>query len=272
MQHRYRKIFRWVKIVLLVYGLVGLLLYYGQEYLLFHPVKVDRSTPWKFDQPFEEVDIAFSSTDTMNLVKFFPADTVRRGVVLFFHGNRENIARYARFAPFYTRHGYEVWIHDYPGYGKSVGERNETILYRQAEQLYLMASGKYGADSIIIVGKSFGTGPAAYLASVNKARWLMLETPYYSIPDLFSCFIPIYPAEQMANYRLPVNEFLPDVQCPVTIFLGTGDWVTPYRCSRKLQSSLKPADAFITIEGGTHHNLNTYPVFRQHLDSMLTLP
>lgn len=272
MQIHYKKLFRWFKIALLVYALTGLALYYGQEYLLFHPEKVDRRKPWKFDQPFEELDIPFNSTDTLNLVKFFPADTVRKGVVLFFHGNRENIGRYARFAPLYTKHGYEVWMPDYPGYGKSTGARNETILYRQADQLYTMASGKYPADSIIIVGKSLGTGLAAYLASVHPARWLMLETPYYSIPELFRCFIPIYPAEKMANYRLPINEFLPDVHCPVTLFMGTSDWVTPYRCSRKLGALLKPGDTIITIEGGTHHNLNSYPVFRRHLDSMLTLP
>ncbi len=272
MQQRYRKIFRWIKVTVLLYALAGIMLYYGQEYLLFHPVTVSRQVPWHFDQPFEELDIPFNRTDTLNLVKFFPADTVSRGVVLFFHGNRENIGRYARFAPLYTRHGYEVWMPDYPGYGKSTGERSEMLLYRQADQLYKMAAGKFQSDGIIIVGKSLGTGLAAYLASVHPARWLMLETPYCSIPDLFSCFIPIYPAERMANYRFPVNEFLPGVKCPVTLFMGTDDWVTPYRCSRKLQSLLKPGDTCITLEGGTHHNLNTFAVFRRHLDSMLALP
>ena len=47
--------------------------------------------------------------------------------------------------------------------------------------------------------------------------------------------------------------------------------VIPYRCAKKLKEVLKPTDEFVTIEGGTHHNLNDYPLFYQKLDSLLQL-
>ena len=81
-------------------------------------------------------------------------------------------------------------------------------LYQQAEQIYKMAVSKYNKDSIIIYGKSFGTGIAAYLASVKDCKQLILETPYYSIPDLFGCYAPIYPQQRMSNYKIPTNEYL----------------------------------------------------------------
>lgn len=266
-----RSLRRWLKVIVLLYCSIGIALYYLQEEFLFHPVAIERNVPWKFNMPFEEMDLPFSKTDTINLVKFFPADAVRKGVVLYFHGNKENIGRYAKFAGNFTKYGYEVWMEDYPGFGKSIGERNEKILYRQAEQLYKLALSKYPGDSIIIYGKSFGTGIASWLAAGSSARQLILETPYFSIPDLFHCYAPIYPNQRMAKYKIPTNEYLPEVKYPITIFHGTDDGVIPYRCAKKLKHVLKKADQFITIENGTHNNLNEFALFHQVLDSLLLL-
>ena len=266
-----KMILRWVKVIALLYCVIGIAFFYLQDYFLFHPTALARNYQYKFDSPFAEVDIPINKTDTLNMVKFFPADSKRRGVVIYFHGNRENIKRYVRFVPDFTNHGYEVWMMDYPGFGKTVGERNEKILYQQAEQVYKMAATKYMKDSIIIYGKSFGTGIAAYLASVKDCKQLILETPYYSIPDLFGCYAFIYPTTRMANYKIPTNEYLQEVKAPITIFHGTGDGVIPYRCAAKLKAVLKPSDQFITIEKGTHHDLNKYPLFQQKLDSLLQL-
>lgn len=132
-----------------------------------------------------------------------------------------------------------------------------------------MAASKYHKDSIIIYGKSFGTGIAAYLASVKDCRRLILETPYYSVPDLFGCYAFMYPTERMSIYKIRTNEYLQEVKAPVTIFHGTDDGVIPYRCAEKLKTVLKPSDEFITIEKGTHHDLNNFALFHQKLDSLL---
>ncbi len=264
-----KKLLRWIKVIVLIYCLVGIALFYLQDFFLFHPQALARNYQYSFTTPFAEVDIPFNKTDTLNMVQFFPANTVRRGVVIYFHGNKENINRYAKFASDFTRRGYEVWMADYPGFGKTVGVRNEKVLYQQAEQVYKMAASKYKMDSIVIYGKSFGTGIAAYVASVNNCRRLILETPYYSIPALFSCYAFIYPTTRMSNYKIPTNEFLKEVTAPVTIFHGTNDGVIPYRCAAKLKTVLKSSDHFITIENGTHHNLNEFPLYQQKLDSLL---
>lgn len=266
-----RKLFRWIKVILFMYAAIGIALYYLQETFLFHPEKLPADHQYKFDIPFEEVNIAFNETDTMNMVKFFPQDTVRKGVVLYWHGNKQNIARYAKFVNMFTKHGYEVWMEDYPGYGKSTGDITEKKLYEQAMQVYKLAAGKYHSDSIILYGKSLGTGIASYVASQTNCKRLILETPYYSIPALFSCYAPVYPTQRMSLYKLPVNEYLQAVKYPVTIFHGTGDWVVPYRCAKKLTAVLKPSDEFITIDEGNHHNLYTFQLYQHKMDSLLSL-
>ena len=121
-------IFRWIKVIIICYSAIGIILYYLQGYFLFHPQKLATEHVFRFDVPFKELNIPFNDKDTLNMVKFFPKDSLSKGVVLYFHGNKQNIERYAKFAANFTKHGYEVWMEDYPGFGKSRGERTEKIL------------------------------------------------------------------------------------------------------------------------------------------------
>lgn len=264
-----RKIFNWAKVIIIIYCLIGITLYYLQGFFLFHPQKLESNHTFKFDRPFEEVSIPVNNEDTISMIKFFPTDSARKGVVIYYHGNMKNVERYASFAESFTKHGYEVWMEDYPGFGKSTGVRTEKKLYDQALQVQKMAAAKYNNDSIIIYGKSFGTGIATYIASITKCKKLILETPYYSIPDLFNSFSLIYPASYMSEYEIPTWKFLQDVEVPVTIFHGTNDGVIFYSRASKLKKYLKPADEFITIENGKHNNLADFEQYRHKLDSLL---
>ena len=254
---------------MLLYAVIGIALYYLQEVFLFHPEKLAREYVYHFDEPFKEINIPFNEEDTVNMVQFFPKDSVRRGVVLYFHGNKQNIERYAKFVTDFTKNGYEVWMEDYPGFGKSTGKRTEKKIYQQALEIQKMAAAQFGKDSIILYGKSFGTGVAAYVASQTNCKRLILETPYYSIPALFGCYAPVYPTQRMSTYKIPTNEYLQEVNYPITIFHGTDDGVIPYRCAAKLKAVLKPTDEFVTIEDGTHHNLATFDLYKTKLDSLL---
>ena len=264
-----KKMFGWIKIILLLYATIGIVLFYLQDKILFHPKKLGADFQYKFKDRFEEINIPFNDTDTMNLIKFLPDNIPVKGVVIYFHGNMKNIAHYATFVGPFLKQGYEVWMEDYPGFGKSTGLITEQKLYEQALQVKKMADVKFHTDSIIIYGKSLGTGIAANLASRTKAKMLILETPYYSIPSMFSSYAFMYPNEQMSNYKLPTNLFLQDVACPVIIFHGTSDGVIPYRNAKKLLSVLKPTDKFITIEGASHINVNANPKYYNAIDSLL---
>ena len=258
-----------LKWIIIIYCGAGIILYSFQEKILLHPKSLDRDHLFKFNQPFEEVNIPFNKTDTVNMIKFAAAGSVKKGLVIYFHGNKDNVEHYAKFVPSFTSHGYEVWMPDYPGFGKTTGEISEKKLYSIAYEIRKLAQGSYPSDSIVIYGKSLGTAIAAYAASVKPCRQLILETPYYSIPSLFRSYAFMYPAGMMSKYKLPTYEFLQDVEAPVTIFHGTGDWVVPYRSGVRLKQFLKPSDQFIKIENGEHNNLSASELYRKTLDSLL---
>lgn len=251
-----------------IYLVAGGSLYFFQEKLLFKPEVLDAGAMYRLPANASLDLIPFSSTDTMYYARFRP-DGKPKGLVLFFHGNMQHIQRYVSFTQSFTRQGYEVWMPDYPGYGKSTGERTEKKMYQQAEKLYQLAALNYSPQQLIIYGRSLGTGVAAYLASVKAAHRLILETPYPSIPDLFFAHAPVYPMSWIIRYQFPVNAYLKETTIPVAIFHGTSDGVVPLRCARKLKEELKPGDLFTVIEGGSHMDLGTFPQYHQVLDSLL---
>ncbi|MFT3825202.1 MAG: alpha/beta fold hydrolase [Chitinophagaceae bacterium] len=264
-----KNVFRWLKIIIIVYCLVGIAIYYLQDKYLFHPEPLPESYNYNFSVPFKEVNLLYNASTNINLVQFLTNDSTPKGVVLYFHGNRQNINRYAGFANIFTRNGYEVWMLDYPGFGKSTGEFTEQHLYDWALLTYKLARARFSPDSIVLYGKSLGTGVAAQLASVRDCKNLVLEAPYYSLPSIVGSYLPVYPVEKMIRFKMPTWQFLQKVTAPVTIFHGTSDLTIPYRNARKLQPFLKKEDQFITLEGGHHNDLTTYQQYQQTMDSLL---
>ncbi|HEY8397626.1 MAG TPA: alpha/beta fold hydrolase [Flavihumibacter sp.] len=265
----------WLKIALLAYAGIGIGIYYLQDYILFHPEPLTRTTPYRFEQPFQELNIPFDKETNLNIIRFMPAadsSTKARGAVLYFHGNKKNIHHYARFVKDFTDRGYEVWMPDYPGFGKSTGSFSEEKVNGFAEQVYKLARQKFGTDSIVIYGKSMGTGIAAQLASRSVCSKLILETPYYSIRSLFKRYLPIYPVDRMIKVEFPTYSYLPKVHAPIIIFQGTDDGVVPFSNAEKLKPLLKPTDRFVVVEGGSHNDLASYPVYQETLTEILIPP
>jgi pimeloyl-ACP methyl ester carboxylesterase len=254
----------------LLYGVIGIVLYHTQGYFLWHPAAVPVSTVYNFGgKPHVELNISYDKETKINLVEFRPADSPAKGVVLYFHGNRHDVEWYSRTAPDFTRNGYEVWIWDYPGFGKSTGEFSEQKLYDYALVLYKLARSRWPPSKIVIYGVSMGTGIAAELADIRDCRRLILESPYYSLESLGYHYLPIYPWGRMLHYHFPIYTHLPQVTAPVTIFHGTKDLTFPYSNASRLKPLLKPGDEFITIDGGGHNDLHDYPLFKEKLDSVL---
>ena len=263
------KIWKWFKIIFISYILIGVVLYFMQDFLIFHPKKLTADYKYSFDIPFREVNVAVDDEKNISIVQFIIPDSLRKGIVLYFHGNRQNINRYAKHATQFTKNGYEVWMMDYPGFGKSTGDRSEKVLYEDALLVYNMAMKVEPLERIVIYGKSLGTGIAAQLASKRECRNLMLETPYYSMDALGRHYFFIFPVMPMSKYTLPTYEYLELTKAKsITIFHGTRDGVIPYKHARRL-AAINAGTSLITVIGGRHNNLFEYPEVKSCIDSLL---
>jgi pimeloyl-ACP methyl ester carboxylesterase len=263
---------RWIRIiqwVLIVYALMGIGLYYLQDVIIFRSDVLPKDYKYEFDRPFEEINLQYDQQSNISIIRFTVADSLRKGAILYFHGNRSNINYYAPYADIFLDKNYEVWMIDYPGYGKSTGPLEEKVFYTYAEQLYKIAAQSVSPDSIILYGKSLGSGIAAYVAAKFPAQQLILETPYYSFTSMAATYFPIYPVGRMLRFKIPTYEFIKNVRIPVTIFHGTADRTIRLSNTQKLKPLLKSGDRFIVITDGKHNGLPLFPVYRDVIDSLL---
>jgi uncharacterized protein len=264
-----KKIRQWFGIILIIYITSGIALYFFQDLILFHPVPLKSDYKYEFAEPHHEFNISVNEESNLNVIQFQATDSITKGAVLYLHGNKKNISWYVKYVPYFTRHGYEVWMMDYPGFGKSTGTFNEETLYAWALQLYKLANAHFSADSIIIYGKSMGTGIAAQLASKVYCKRLILETPYYDYPSVAKHYFPFYPVNRMLHYKIPTFRYLQNVKAATTIFHGTEDGLIPYSNAKRLQRFLKKEDEFITIKNGRHNDLYKFNETVLKLDSLL---
>jgi len=264
-----KRLLRWLRWIVAVYVLIGLVFYLFQDRLLFHPERVHPADSYQIPYAHRDLTLPLDTQDTLHLVEFLPnKQAPYRGIILYFHGNRKHIGYYADQTPPMTQAGYRVWMIDYPGYGKSSGALTEKKLYDWSEVVYRIAHKQVAADSILIHGKSLGTGVAARLASIRSCKALILETPYYDLPTVAKRFLPIYPTSWLMKYRFPIHEYLPWVKAPILVYHGTADAVIGIRQARRLQVYFKPSDRMITVAGGEHNGLIRNEEVRKALDSV----
>ncbi len=264
----------YLRYLLLSILLSGVLYYSLQNRMIFQGAPVEKEHKWRLDevQPAREFEIAFDSSMTINVVQFMPKDSITKGIVLYFHGNRRNIQRYVRSSKVFTELGYECWVPDYPQYGKSTGELNVENLHEIALQIYRMANARVAADSIVLYGKSLGTGIASYLASKRDARALLLETPYYSLSSLTSEYAFMLPTPLMIRNNLENGYYLGLTDEPVTIWHGTRDKVIPLQEPLLLTRYFKPGDTLIVVPGAGHNGIPRSDMFKASLRQILERP
>jgi len=251
-----------------IYVLIGVLLYFFQEKMLFLPEVLPVNYQFEFIKPFEEVFLDTADGERLNALHFKNENP--DGVILYFHGNAGSLKRWGKLVQPLVDKNYDVLIMDYRGYGKSTGDFNEDDLLKDAIDWYDYAKKHFKESEITIYGRSLGTGLASYVASHHEPKQLILETPYTSIGDVASSRFPIYPTNWLVRYQFESVEYLKKPAFPVTIFHGTSDAIVPYKYGKRLFNTMDSSrKQLITIPKGRHNNLIEFEQYHRGIDSIL---
>ena len=263
-----KTIFRLCVIFLVVYVAVLALLYFFQERLIFFPSKLESNHDFSFDRPFEEINLDVNGTRISGL-KFLAQSRgggqiygdardingkrkAKNGAAIFFHGNAGNLQGWGGYARFFTDLGYDFYLFDYRGYGKSGGEiSSQEQLYADADLMMESVLREYDAGEVAVVGYSVGSGLAARTAQKYGAKRLVLIAPYFSLEDLAREKMPFVP-KFLIKYKIPTFEFVGGFGGLVTIFHGEHDELIGVDNSRRLLKFLKPGDKIYELNAG--HN------------------
>lgn len=250
-----KKIFNLVKLLLFVYASVGIVVFYLQDKYLLHPSKLSADFMYKFGVDFKEVNIPINEIDTINLIQFLlKDDTVPKGVVIYFHDAKDNVSMYENNVNVFIKNGFEVWMPDYPGFGKSSGKPSELKLNEQAFQVKRLADKKFLPEQIVVYGQKFGAGIATTLASSTPIKLLILENPFYSIPDYYSSKLPIYPWNSMSNYKFPIGENINETSAPFKIIF-TDEQIAKSSSSKRLTKKINEKNKFVATSHSAYDSV-----------------
>lgn len=235
------------------------------EKIIFRPVKLNSDYPFHFDTNFEEINFHPEPESSINALHFKVQNP--KGIILYFHGNKDNLVRWGIISSQLTKYDYDVIAIDYRGYGKSTGILSEDNFFNDALFCYAQIKETLNPKKIIIYGRSLGTGVASWLAGKLNPDKLILETPYYDMHDLISNYFPSFLFKNKLNFKLKSYSYLKNTEFPILILHGTKDTVVPYSSGQKLFESIQnPLKKLVTFNGGKHNNLST---FRNYWDELV---
>lgn len=251
----------------ILYILIVSYLYFNQEDFIFQPNKLLKEYQFQYDSEFEELSIP--SFDNMNLSGLLFKAENSKGLIFYLHGNAGALDSWGSIAETYTDLGYDIFILDYRGFGKSEGQiQDEQQFYKDVTFAYKKMLSRYPENKVIIVGYSIGTGPATYVASTNNPKALILQAPYYNFSEMADSRFPFLPGFVL-KYKFPTDAFIPKVKAPIYIFHGNQDQVISFSNSVELKKLLKPADQFLLLENQDHLNMDDNIDFKKKLEIIL---
>ncbi|NUP05130.1 MAG: alpha/beta fold hydrolase [Polyangiaceae bacterium] len=200
-------------------------------------------------------------------VGLFAPPRDQQPVVVFFHGNGDELVDTVPLARRLRDEGLGVLFAEYPGFGvASQGTASEATIYATAARLLdeLRARG-FDGDRVVLVGHSLGTGVAVELATRGYGGRMILISPYTSMVDMVGRFMPILPVSTFVRDRFDNLAKGAKVTIPTLVVHGDRDMLIPLEMGREIAGGIAGAKLEV-IEGGSHNDL-----FRQKDDKLLRL-
>lgn len=198
----------------------------------------------------------FDSTQRSHLVALWVTQTEpTAATILYLHGQGGHIDYYWDWVMRLWDLGYNIFIVDYRGYGKSSGKPDEQGLYDDADAAlhYLEQSLQVPRDAIVTWGYSLGTGVASHLAAKTPTGAVVLEAPYTSMTRLVQGSAPYsVPADWLTSTEFNTISRVADIQAPIVIVHGTADRRIPYWMGRRVYNKAHEPKRFVSVSGAGH--------------------
>jgi uncharacterized protein len=253
--------------IILGFVAVSLVVYFFQDKFIFKPEKLKQDFRFRYDIPFKELFFDIEPGVRINALHFYREQPF--GLILYFHGNTRSIKGWARYARDFYRYNYDVVLVDYRGFGKSTGKRSEKEMLSDTQVVYENLLTNYAENHIIVYGRSLGSGFATKVASENRPRYLILDSPFYNFTRVVERFLPILPIRYVLRYHLRTDKWILQVKCHTYIIHGTKDRLIPIRHSEALQKLNPHKITLIRIQNGGHNNLPKFDEYHNFIRDIL---
>ena len=209
-----------------------------------------------------------------------PRATASTPTIFYHHGNFQGIQSYWDRMEYFYKAGYNTFIYDYRGFGKSEGRSSQEGLEADAEAAlaYLLSRSDVDRTNVILYGYSLGGVPSVYLASKYAApnatfqpKGLITEAIFASTTDLVqSGSLLDIPGGFLMKDEFANVVRIAQIRCPLLLMHGTADrFIDITRHGEKLfaaaPTNLRPAKEFFRIEGAGHSTIPETMVLNNYI-------
>jgi len=236
-----------------VYGLRWL------EFLMtFHPDRMSQSE-MKLLLPEGAESVWFTSADGIRLNGWFFESQSKPEIatIIFCHGNGGNISNVSWVGQRFARHGFNVLVFDYRGYGTSDGVAgSESGLYADgnAAVAFLVKEKNVRQKQIVLYGHSLGTTVVADVASRGDFGAVVMESGFSSASSVAASALPWLPRflHFLGKNRFESAHKLATVRSPILIAHGDPDRTIPTTEAQLLFAAANEPKKLLIVPGAGH--------------------
>ncbi len=171
--------------------------------------------------------------------------------IIYFGGNADDVAlNIPQLKQLFPKH--TIYLHNYRGYGGSSGTPSETALFADACALYDQI--KPSHTGVAVIGRSLGTGVAAYLASRRPISQLALVTPFDSMVNVASDIYPFFPVSLLLRDKYTSLHYASDFTSKTLVLIAENDEIIPRKRTDALVRALEASQTTVEVIPNTDHN------------------
>ena len=180
-----------------------------------------------------------------------------KNFIIVFHGNAEDVFSASKMGnSLYQKIGMNIIIVEYPGYSIYKGESEADLILENTIVIYDFIKQRFNlADkNIFIFGRSIGTSPAIYLASVRKPNALFVISAFTSIRAVADNIVG--PLKYFLKERLSSKDYIKNVTCPILFVHGQSDPLIPFKETILLKEKCDCPFEVLLPEDMTHNDFD----------------
>ncbi len=242
-------------VLLGVLAFLLLLLWWGQERILFQP-------PAFSDTAGEPGRVEYTASDGQKLAGYLVGDPkTAQGVLLCFHGNADLAVWQLDWAhEVAKRTGHAVFLAEYRGYMSLGGKPTyaTTQLDAEAAHRYLRESLGASPARLAYYGHSLGSAVAAELAAKHPPRALLLQSPFTSARGMARLIVspPFVMAwKTVSRIHFDTEQIVSTLDVPVAVAHGKRDRVVPFRMGLEVHTAAKNKGPLLVVEAAGHNDI-----------------
>jgi pimeloyl-ACP methyl ester carboxylesterase len=210
--------------------------------------------------PLEEVWLDLPDGSRVQAWTFIPpALPATAPLVLFFHGNGENLetVRWSGLFEEFGRLGVAVLAADFPGYGRSTGTPSEDGLTATGEAAVAWARKNHPDRPLVVCGWSLGAALA--IATVDRhpeeVHGLIALSPWTTLAEAAAEIFPAFAVKAMLREHYDSRSAARRIRVPALVVHGERDDLIPAGQGEEIASVLAGPKTWIPVRGAAHNDL-----------------